>query len=68
MKTFLAAIALLLGVICLGVAVLAAVASLRPGGPHVDLSSLFRIAAIIAALPGLLFLDLGWAIFAKRDA
>lgn len=68
LKTFLAAIALLLGIIFLGVAVVAGVASLSPGGPHVDFSTFFRRVAIIAAPPGILFLGLGWAILAKRDA
>ena len=68
MKTFLAAIALLLGAVFLGVAVTAAVASLRPNGPHVDFATFFRWVAVIAAAPGLLFLGLGWAILAKRDA
>jgi hypothetical protein len=67
MTKFLAGIAIVIGVVFLGVAVAAVPGAFAEPGPHVDLTTMFAVVAAVAGLLGLLFLGLGWAILTKRD-
>ena len=67
MKQFLAVIAIVIGVVFLGVAGAAVPGAFAEPGPHIDLTTTFGVVAAVAGLLGLPFLGLGWAILTKRD-